>query len=592
MKNLLFLFFFACGMAIPIDANSQNRHDNTWILGYGPYLPDKFFGGNEIDFSDGTPTIKHFGLPNFDLNSPCSISDGSGRLQFYTNGCRIHNREHAIMENGDDLNDGDIFDQYCPFTGYPAYQSLLALPFPGHEGRYVLFHMRKYSLLTAQYDLLFSEVDMSANNGLGRVSQKNVLILTDTLTRSATAVRHGNGRDWWIVVPRELQSTYHLFLLDTAGIHGPMTRQPESAWIHGHNYNVAGVFSPDGAKYVRGGSRTPPMFRLYDFDRCAGELSNARDIVLPDTTAYATYFCFSPNSRYLYVNNEGWHLYQYDTWAADISASIKEVGLYDGFLSVYNLPTAFSATALGPDGKIYMSCGNGTNVLHTIHRPDEPGVACDFRQHDLILPAHTKFYLPNMPNFRLYAMPGSSCDSLGVEPPIVAWWRSEVDSTAGPGTVFDFFDLSYHQPVTWFWDFGDGSTDSSANPRHNFAAPGLYQVCLTVCNDAGLCDTLCREINIETSASPAVLSGQQGQAVVLFPNPADGHVWVKNLVAGQKIRLDLANALCQNVLSVGLAEHDEPQKIGLSRLPSGFYTWRVTDAVGKLLGTGKLILRH
>lgn len=37
-------------------------------------------------------------------------------------------------------------------------------------------------------------------------------------------------------------------------------------------------------------------------------------------------------------------------------------------------------------------------------------------------------------------------------------------------------------PEIWFWEFGDGSTSSSQNPQHTYAASGTYQVKLTVTN--------------------------------------------------------------------------------------------------------------
>lgn len=46
---------------------------------------------------------------------------------------------------------------------------------------------------------------------------------------------------------------------------------------------------------------------------------------------------------------------------------------------------------------------------------------------------------------------------------------------------FSFVDQSVG-PVTWSWDFGDGTTSSQQNPVHNFPALGTYTVSLTVTN--------------------------------------------------------------------------------------------------------------
>jgi PKD repeat protein len=48
-------------------------------------------------------------------------------------------------------------------------------------------------------------------------------------------------------------------------------------------------------------------------------------------------------------------------------------------------------------------------------------------------------------------------------------------SSGGNGTV-----------VAWLWDFGDGSTSTSQNPSHTYAAAGVYNIVLTVTTAAGL----------------------------------------------------------------------------------------------------------
>lgn len=47
----------------------------------------------------------------------------------------------------------------------------------------------------------------------------------------------------------------------------------------------------------------------------------------------------------------------------------------------------------------------------------------------------------------------------------------------------------------WFWDFGDGSTDSIAEPAHEYAAPGTYTITLVVGNACGT-DTLTEQITL------------------------------------------------------------------------------------------------
>ena len=40
-------------------------------------------------------------------------------------------------------------------------------------------------------------------------------------------------------------------------------------------------------------------------------------------------------------------------------------------------------------------------------------------------------------------------------------------------------------PITYHWDFGDGSSSDEANPVHNYSTPGIYNASLTVTDDDG-----------------------------------------------------------------------------------------------------------
>jgi PKD repeat protein len=63
--------------------------------------------------------------------------------------------------------------------------------------------------------------------------------------------------------------------------------------------------------------------------------------------------------------------------------------------------------------------------------------------------------------------------------------RFTADNTKGPAPMaVQFTDLSDNDPVTWTWDFGDGTNSLLRNPAHTYAA-GIYTVTLTVSNAAG-----------------------------------------------------------------------------------------------------------
>jgi len=61
-----------------------------------------------------------------------------------------------------------------------------------------------------------------------------------------------------------------------------------------------------------------------------------------------------------------------------------------------------------------------------------------------------------------------------------------------------FDDFSTGGPASWLWSFGDGATSTSPSPSHTYAAPGIYDVSLTVSNAEGS-DSLTRAAFVDVS---------------------------------------------------------------------------------------------
>jgi hypothetical protein len=579
MKKNALLYTFILAISAP--AFSQLKHDQIWTMGYGQIWPSSDgypFGGVIMDFSNTLPT---FTLLNYLFDTPnAAISDKNGRLVAYTNGCRIINRNHEGMLNGDTLNPGEVFEEFCTietYSSYPLWQPCIFLPKPGSDSLYYLFHLRGDDYLWNPMNLMYSIVDASAEGGDGAVISKNNSVLSDSifLGNYVTATRHANGRDWWVVVPRRFSNNKHVALLTPEGVEYMGMQDFDGLGIEIDTPFCCSqtAFSADGSKYFH---NSPQNLLVLDFDRCTGVLSNPVRLDWDSVPQGRGGVATSPNSRYLYLSSGG-TVQQYDLWAPNLAASMEVVAVYDGFLAP--LQTGFFQMMPGPDGKIYIVTTADNNILHVIHNPNERGLACNVEQHALTLPARQSYIINNFANYNLGPIDGSPCDTLEINNVPIARFYWNVVDTLSPLQVA-FTDYSFNAPSTWHWDFGDGSSSQDTSPVHLYAASGIYTACLTVCN-ANACDTVCHEVEVE-ALSTVTLQGEGTQAL-MWPNPVRD---VLNLQSSIPLELITFYDLTGKEVLRQTASKEQ-ETVNVRHLPTGLYF--VALQAGGKLWTGKFV---
>lgn len=421
---------------------AQNKHDYIWLRGYhrGGFHPP----GTLMDFNTPEVTIAPSNLLG-GMGNSVIMSDTAGRLLFYSDGCMVMNRQHQMMADGDSINSpGSKFWGHCILdsTGYTSLtQGMVAVPYPGRPGQYVMFHLRHSQGTWGPGYLHYTIVDMNAENGLGRVIRKNEHLLSTEFDDGITAVRHGNGRDWWMVAPAE-GDTYYLFLLSPSGIEGPFERHggyPPQALAR---KSSQAVFSPDGTRYARiSGWDVLQM----EFDRCSGEFFCPKILEMhPSYPNVGGGVAYSPDSRWLYISFST-ELYQVSSGAIRRGGAIpKLIGVYDGFWNFF--ATTFYCMQLAPDNKIYVSCTNGVRSMHRINAPNEAGEACDFQQHSIHFSAPAEIGISHFPVYRLYDQPHSICDTLGIDAPsgreAAPGWVPQKGVTVYPNPATDYIYLA------------------------------------------------------------------------------------------------------------------------------------------------------
>ena len=382
-----------------------------------------------IDWTNpGVPT--NFISQNKGRSGTATICDSINNLLLYTGYKRsnltsyfryfIYNKFNKLVLNGDSL------------LGEDGYHSVLLIPKPGKDSLVYLFNTIIVGGIDP-YGLYYSEINYKANNDSGIVIQKNIQLNNLPAFDGLAAVRHGNGRDWWLIFkdwdptpPYTMANTFYIYLVDE---NGPA--------LH-HSQSIGGLHNDGGGHLVSNDAGDKlyhctwgGVLQYFDFDRCTGLLSN--NVIIENfhnSQPYPYYgaISLSPNENILYATSYTQYsavgstdsLYQFDLTASNILASKTPIyGMSSTNVGIGSLRKA-------PDNKIYVAStfynyypyqDTSYNVfnsnLSVINSPDSLGLACDFQPFSFSLGgARTYAGLPNNPDYELGAWVGSPCDTL------------------------------------------------------------------------------------------------------------------------------------------------------------------------------------
>ncbi len=144
-----------------------------------------------------------------------------------------------------------------------------------------------------------------------------------------------------------------------------------------------------------------------------------------------------------------------------------------------------------------------------------------------------------------------------------------IDSSRTAQTYVGFTNTSVHADH-YLWDFGDGTTDTTQSPLHEFA-PGTHTICLTAytqCDTVTICDTI-------TVSLTSVNEGTASR-VMLYPNPASTVLTIAGIESAEYVVIDLAGGevlrgVCPSTTST----------IDVSTLASGMYYVVVTGSTSR-----------
>jgi PKD repeat protein len=69
-------------------------------------------------------------------------------------------------------------------------------------------------------------------------------------------------------------------------------------------------------------------------------------------------------------------------------------------------------------------------------------------------------------------------------------------NTTGATVQFTSTSIAQSAVTAYIWKFGDGTSATIANPTHQYAASGIYNVCLTITSSNGCNDSICKAVTV------------------------------------------------------------------------------------------------
>ena len=507
-NRLLLLLLLLSGLATtalaqttpPPECSQDEKFANTWYFGYKAGL----------DFNAATDSIPPRALTDGQMTAPAGagiMSDGTGKILFYSNGDTIWNGNHTIMTNGTGMGGNRLG------TDGPLPIRMPGSPpptMPGADTRYLIFTQDAKG---GPKGLSYSEIVIPAGGGPGTVvaATKNTP-LTQGTTEKMTGVFHKNGCDIWIIVhgwgPEKTGTAnrgdaFLAYRVRTTGVDATpiisVVGSLHAPSVAPMGYRGQMKVTPDGqqlavARFSEAVGDSSSSVELFNFDASTGIVSNPKII---DSKAGGYYGVeFSPGRSRLYatvLSPPQPQLLQFD-----ISRGTGPVGRQVIPLR-QTTPVNLGSMQAAPDGKIYVARENQP-ALGFIAYPDSLGAKARYADDSLKLDGRRSGL--GLVNFNQ-----SSLLRVGFG----------AQSTACLEFTFRAPPIDFDSK-TYAWDFGDGTKSTLENPTHTYPTPGDYVVTLRITTNC-----FCRQaqglIRVPGAPTPGTIADNQTLCAGATPAP-------------------------------------------------------------------------
>jgi large repetitive protein len=443
-----------------IHAQISDYREIFWMFGQSDY---------HITFkkSDFTAELDSIQNPDFGIGGSAVATDPiTGELLFYTDGNRVYDRSHQLINGyAAGLNGNTNANQPAAVTALP-----------GLVNQYLI--IANSATNTAGGIISTARIDMNAQGNApnaseppyGRMLGSSNSGLTNNASEGMIVVGNQGGTRSWLITQDRNSATFRVTPIINTGLDVANSTVYDFSSDGMPPVTAANLaYSLAAGKIAVSPQDINRNVHLISFNSTTGTLTYDRPVLNsatddPDAVANDTYSIYdtewSPDGTKLYISRHGnagqaGMVYQYDLINPGTSLSeilpgpvFRSYGLKRGPDNIiYHL---FRQNSGGPllAGSISAADSLAAQVVYTVN----PFGSVNFngRQFAETLP----FQIPEFTNFGFTAV--GDCY----------------------GTSTKFYPLIEPQASAYQWDFGDGNTSNLISPIHEYEDPGIYNITL------------------------------------------------------------------------------------------------------------------
>ena len=173
-----------------------------------------------------------------------------------------------------------------------------------------------------------------------------------------------------------------------------------------------------------------------------------------------------------------------------------------------------------------------------------------------------------------------------VQEPACISARTEVTATINPLPTANFSYSASGQDITftnsssggdsYYWDFGDGNTDTQQNPTHHYNTSGNYTVSLIVTNST----TGCSDTTTQTIVAVGISDIDISSGILISPNPFNNNIQITFNTGLEKVNLEIFDHLGRKIYKQEINHVINKQKLNIQldkKIKPGFYILKISN---------------